>query len=260
MLCCRHQSEILIWNACFWLSIHRYGGSYSLLSMRSTLALQGTPPVMCCGGCKMESWRTSAPRWDKPATILRERRFRTKSFYSSLTCTLQQNKLLHTRFTSVIHTTRMCILCCTSLTHKDFTLFMHVAVPDLLIFLDEAGADGLMVHGCQRGEFAQNSFCDPSSHAIKFQWTFGKHCSCKTVLFYHPNCPHWLCWWYRHREQLALLTYYPDNFTVPVQYGKYEQVWNLILVIYLDKYGKIFVFQTVAPILFSNVTFRISKN
>lgn len=43
--------------------------------MHSTLVLQGTPHVTCCGGCRTESWRTSAPRWDKPAKIWIERKF-----------------------------------------------------------------------------------------------------------------------------------------------------------------------------------------
>lgn len=66
--------------------------------MRSTLALGGTPPVMCYGGCWMESWKTSVPRWDEPAKIFRERQF-------ILFTSQVQYKLLHTHFTSVIHKT-----------------------------------------------------------------------------------------------------------------------------------------------------------
>lgn len=76
-------------------TIHRYGGCYSLLFTHSTLALEGTPPVMCYGGCRMESWRTSAPRWDKPAEFsigVCETWPYTPLTYKLL----QQNKLLHT--------------------------------------------------------------------------------------------------------------------------------------------------------------------
>lgn len=54
-------------NAYSWFSVQRCGGSCSPLFTRSTLALEGTPPVTYCGGCRMESWRTFAPRWDEPA-------------------------------------------------------------------------------------------------------------------------------------------------------------------------------------------------
>lgn len=76
----------------------------------------------------------------------------------------------------------MCLHCCTSPTHRDLAVCtLYVAVPDLLIVLDVAGAGGLMVHGCQRGEFVQTSFCDPSSHVIKLQCAFGKHCSSNSL-------------------------------------------------------------------------------
>lgn len=61
---------------------------------------------------------------------------------------------------------------------------LHVSVPDLLILLDIAGAGGLMIHGCQRGEFVQNSFCcDSSSHVVKLQCAFGKYSSGNSVLY-----------------------------------------------------------------------------
>lgn len=84
-------------TVCFY--VFRCGGNCSHLFMLWTLGLVGTQPVMCCGGSRMENWRTSDPGWEKVGTRDEQKAFLftikhrfdcyTQPFFVSLRSTLR---------------------------------------------------------------------------------------------------------------------------------------------------------------------------